>query len=313
MCFESRKIPMRCIVVLSALAALCGLMMIIFSFLFIDNSLLENMDKNDLLNIKSQKNFIFFALVIFSLATIAISALGFCFICCKNRVFACIYGTILLPSWIIILVIGFVAVAASIIAADEIDTICYKVREVAETSVSNDNISIYLDTYEQIAIGENMCSSNCPCAPSAKSGEWDNLTKSIRLDGDLNFSGKYKTYKECILDEDNEDAGIRFQRFAENFRTQDDFNEISEWIDFFEEEFNCAGICAASPFYWGRSIDVGRPKEYCGAKIKEDITSAFTGLSIATFVSGILLLIAFCMQYCLWRKFDGSSSIAYLS
>lgn len=147
-----------------------------------------------------------------------------------------------------------------------------------------------------------MCSTNCPCAPSTKSGDW--TLGVLDTDRSFDFSGKYTSYKECIMDEDNDDAGIRFQSFAANFREQSNFSEVSDWIDFFEGEFDCAGICQPAPFYWGKPIDAGVPKTSCVDSIKDDITSAFTGLAAATLVSGILLFISFVMQYCLWKKFD---------
>jgi hypothetical protein len=41
MCFEKRKTPTRCICVLSALAAICGIVMIAFSFLLTNNRVLD--------------------------------------------------------------------------------------------------------------------------------------------------------------------------------------------------------------------------------------------------------------------------------
>lgn len=148
MCFEERKTPMRCIVILSALAAICGIMMIIFSFMISNNSLIEKMEGKDLLDIEGQVDFIFVALLIFSLATIVISVLGFFFICCKNRVYACAYGIVLLPSWIVLVTVGFVALAASVIADDEITRICEEIVRGADDTVKNDSINIYLDIYE---------------------------------------------------------------------------------------------------------------------------------------------------------------------
>lgn len=147
MCFEERKMPMRCIVVLSALAALCGIMMIVFSFLIKDNALLEKVQGADLLDIESYMDFIFVALLIFSLATIAISVFGFFFICCKNRCFACVYGTVLLPSWVVLVIVGFVALVASVAASDEINKICREIVQKADYA-GNDTVTIYLDVYE---------------------------------------------------------------------------------------------------------------------------------------------------------------------
>jgi len=76
-----------------------------------------------------------------------------------------------------------------------------------------------------------------------------------------------------------------------------------EWIEFFETEYSCAGICEPVMFYWSKSIELGIPTKSCVNSIKDDLTSSFTGLAGATLASGILLFFVWIMQYCLWRKF----------
>ena len=125
MCFEDRKTPTRCIMVLSALAAICGLVMIVFSFMLTNNDVIENMEKENA-DIGDAKKLIFLVLLIFSLITIVIAALGFMFACCKNRCFAVLYGLLLLPSFIVIVIIGAVSIAASVAASDTIEEECAK-------------------------------------------------------------------------------------------------------------------------------------------------------------------------------------------
>ena len=76
-----------------------------------------------------------------------------------------------------------------------------------------------------------------------------------------------------------------------------------EWIEFFEEEYTCSGICTPALFYWSKSIDLGKPSKSCVNSIKDDLTDSFTGMAIATLFSGILLFFIWICQYCLWRKF----------
>ena len=75
-------------------------------------------------DIKDGKKLIFIVLVIFAATTIFISVLGFCFHCVKNRCFAVIYGLILLPTWIVVIFVGSLAVVVSIAAEDEIKKQC---------------------------------------------------------------------------------------------------------------------------------------------------------------------------------------------
>lgn len=76
-----------------------------------------------------------------------------------------------------------------------------------------------------------------------------------------------------------------------------------EWIEFFETEYTCAGICTPAVFYWSQPITLGKPTKSCVNSIKDDLTDSFTGLAATTLVSGILLFFIWIMQYCLWRKF----------
>ena len=123
MCFEKRKTPARCIAVLSALAAIMGILMIVFSFMLTNSDLLDQMGKEDA-DIKSGVDSTFTMLLIFSLATIAIAVIGFFLLCCKNRCITCTYGIILLPTWIILIVVGFLATAIATAADDAITTEC---------------------------------------------------------------------------------------------------------------------------------------------------------------------------------------------
>jgi len=76
-----------------------------------------------------------------------------------------------------------------------------------------------------------------------------------------------------------------------------------KWIQFFEDEYDCAGICLPASFSFSKSIKNGRPTEGCIGAIKDDLNTAFLGLSVVTLLAGIFLFFVFIMQYCLWRKY----------
>ena len=95
----------------------------------------------------------------------------------------------------------------------------------------------------------------------------------------------------------------QFYEFAKRFREQGDFTEIKEWIIFFEEEYECAGICKPALFNWYTAVTGGKPTQSCVSAVKDDLTGSFMGLGIATLVSGVLLFFIFLCQYCLWKKY----------
>lgn len=77
-----------------------------------------------------------------------------------------------------------------------------------------------------------------------------------------------------------------------------------DWVTFFEDEYNCAGVCEPALFYWSKSVSQGMPTESCISSIKDDLSTAFMGLGGACLISGFVLLCNFVLQYCLWVKKD---------
>lgn len=94
-----------------------------------------------------------------------------------------------------------------------------------------------------------------------------------------------------------------FYEFAKNFREQGDFTEIKEWVEFFEDEYECAGICEKALFNWIQSVDEGIPTKSCVSSVKEDLEASFMGLGIATLVTGCLLFFIWLCQYCMWKRY----------
>ena len=113
----------------------------------------------------------------------------------------------------------------------------------------------------------------------------------------------YDSYDACIAgvtdpsDIANREAGNlatpQFYEFAKQFREQSDFNKIKEWIAFFENEFDCAGICKPALFSWTRSASQGKPTSSCIGAVKDELEGSFMGLGICTLASGILLFFIF--------------------
>ena len=113
------------------------------------------------------------------------------------------------------------------------------------------------------------------------------------------------TYKDCIANAAAPaSAADEFKTFAKSFRTQTDYQGLVDWIDWFEDTYDCAGICKVAAFYWTKNPATSRPTESCISSLKDDITVPFLGLGIATMMSGFLLFFIFIMQYCLWKSYD---------
>ena len=152
MCFSDRKKPMCCIMIMSGLAAICGLIMIAFAFIFTNQDVLKQMEKENS-DIEDGRKWVFIGLVVFSLLTILVASLGFCAKCCKSWFFNICFGTILLPVWIVVIVIGAAALFVAIAAEDRIQDECEKlVKELSEEldTAFGDQVNAAFDA----AIGE---------------------------------------------------------------------------------------------------------------------------------------------------------------
>jgi len=120
MCFEKRKTPVRCIMCLSICAVIASIVMIIFAVMITNSDIIDQVGKEDA-SIKDAKNRVFIVLLIFALTTMLIGGLGFCFKCIKNRCFAFLYGLILLPTWLAVIIIGGIAVAAATVSKEALE------------------------------------------------------------------------------------------------------------------------------------------------------------------------------------------------
>jgi len=127
--FTSRKTPACIVFFLSFLALIAGVMMIYFSFKLNTSEFMEkivefdNVKEFDLDNIRK---LIFYSLLIFSLVAIVAAVMGMCACKIKNRCYTVCYGCVLMPTWIIIFVVGIVAVYFSIVGKEVLTDECVK-------------------------------------------------------------------------------------------------------------------------------------------------------------------------------------------
>lgn len=111
----SRKIPACIVAVLSGVVVLLGLIMVALSIRFANSEFL-----NDPGEIGDYKNRAFGILLGASIVAVATGCLGFCLICLRSKVFAFIYGSLLLVAWVGLLVMGIVIAGVSHTSPDNL-------------------------------------------------------------------------------------------------------------------------------------------------------------------------------------------------
>ena len=118
--FTDRRKPVWCVIILGIVAALCAILMIVYAYRLTAAEVLKKLEKDEDFNdVEKFRWAIFFVFLIFCTITILISFMSFGFIRQKNRYFACAYGTLLMPTWMILLtfsIISFVTISLSNIA-----------------------------------------------------------------------------------------------------------------------------------------------------------------------------------------------------
>lgn len=246
--------------------------------------------------------------------------------CChKRKIYRCCTGILLVPVFLLLIVVGGGAFWLSNASEEQIQDQCTLLAAETSTTIETDqpsdenaqaagyqypDIKVSLEIYKSILIDEYMCSIDCPCPATGKSTDWTGMSATElaeynRADGKaFLFTSEaglqtYESYKTCI-ESTTSGSSEYFKSFAKAFREQSNFSDVMEFIEFFEKEYSCAGICSKAMFSWSSSVTQGRPTQTCLISIKDDISTVFMVLGLVTFLSGVLLLCIFICQYCLW-------------
>ena len=160
MCFEDRKSPVNCITLFSVVVAICGIIMAVFAYLLTSSDVLDKLKDtkkmSDLDDIQSS-----FAAGLFAMSAfiILLSVLGFCFRCCKHPCYAWIYGCTMFPVWLVLFILGGIAVSVAMAGDDDLVKYCNELDEEIKSGLANEDnlIEIGLDIYSAVRIDEYMC------------------------------------------------------------------------------------------------------------------------------------------------------------
>ena len=139
-CFDfKRKAATAIIGCLAILVGISGICMMVFSFLLTNSEFIKKISKAKAFeDVDDARKLIFYGLVIFAAVTILIALCGCCFKCCKNRCFAVAYGTILLPVWIFVVIVGGLSAGASVASGDTVEDTCKDLADKLSFNVNDD-------------------------------------------------------------------------------------------------------------------------------------------------------------------------------
>ena len=126
------------------------------------------------------------------------------------------------------------------------------------------------------------------------------LFEKLKLD-------KYDSFEQCV-----DDIRAGNKKIVPQEKV-DELNEIFakpetqqglQFIEYFEKNYQCSGICETAMFYYTLNMEDGPPVETCNRYMKEFVSSNLTMVGIVTFLAGLVMLCLHCCQYNLWKKYD---------
>jgi len=267
------------------------------------------------------RQYLFTGLITLSFFIVLFACFGMVFKWIRNRCCIMLFGTLLLPLWALTVSVGLAAVFISYTAADEFEKECDALVAQRKTGAKEiifdeegDNLEINLNIFKDAKIDQWMCSLSCPCAEVREARDWIRISPlELALDYDRNLEFQFgalpgedfvvETFEECIRRADeNYYAAPIFAKFAKDWRESVGFSSERDYMTFFENEYDCSGICEKALFSFSKSISNGKPKS-CFNSIKSEVRDSMWWLGVAAFGSGILLVVLWFCQYCLWKKY----------
>jgi len=119
----------------------------------------------------------------------------------------------------------------------------------------------------------------------------------------------YTTFKECFEDlkEGKRDTSQVPEEEVEKYKQlyeSDEFNTAIGFIDYFEDEYECSGICSEAMFFYTLPLSDGPPSTTCLSHMKAKIKHNLTYMGIAGTLAGLIMVITWLLQYLLWKNYD---------
>jgi hypothetical protein len=74
-------------------------------------------------------------------------------------------------------------------------------------------------------------------------------------------------------------------------------------LAYFENKYQCSGICESSLFYYELDLTFGPPKTTCLLHVKEEVSGSLTYLGVTALIIGVICLLIWVCQYSLWCNY----------
>jgi len=74
-------------------------------------------------------------------------------------------------------------------------------------------------------------------------------------------------------------------------------------LSYFEQKYECSGVCHSSLFFYDLDLNEGPPVETCLKYMKEEVSGDLQYLGYTSLAVGIICMLIWVVQYILWLKF----------
>ena len=278
MCFSARKKPACIVGILSAVILATAVAMIALSINFTGADIFKAFKDEDG-EVNKLKDVTFYILASISVLCLTMGICGLCLMRCNNKCCPIVFGVCLMPTWVLTFIFGCVIAWFSNSSAETIQEFCS----------AEDNGSLVIDWGRDLVedydvkigdlVNSIMCSRECPCPNIPNKNIWLDIDEeelnSIGRTGlkistqgytEFDFSGQgstiYRKFSDCYSDI-NAGRTSRVQPEKTQFRNRWEENQLSLAIDFanyFEQTYNCSGICESALFYYALDVTEGKPE-----------------------------------------------------
>lgn len=214
-------------------------------------------------SVKETKLVVMYLLIVFGALLIILAITGIVGVCKKSSCCLAIYN-------IGVVIFFFVFLAVGIACFALFDH--YKVNNIDDYATCSK--ADWLQDANNYAVqAQALLCHGCAC-------DWNGAKNSSQYNYLVNGSQKVQ---DC-------------SGFDDRFR---DFSDYFVALELIEDEFNCAGLCAKSPYYIFTDVNKGQPTQACAPKIQDYLSTYSKRIGAAAIVVAVVLLLIVVCSCCL--------------
>jgi len=122
-----------------------------------------------------------------------------------------------------------------------------------------------------------------------------------------NNEQQYDNFQDCFvaIQKGTVNVDPDVKKEYENITNDPGFQSGIQFVNFFETNYQCSGVCEQALFFYQLKLEEGRPANSCLIYLKDEkIGHNLTYMGITMLVAGFVMLLTWCAQYALWVSYE---------